>query len=350
MLTRPEEGAAPAAPGEAPAPVDLEAYWRSADFREASAAWISAALARHGRQLRGAPAEHRVRFWSAVFTVPTDGGTVWFKATNPGQGFEAPLLARLAALLPGRVLAPLAVDAGLGWLLMPDGGPTLASRDPVALEDWGALLAECAGMQIALTGTDLTSTGLPDLLAGDAEGYVAWLVAALAGLPRTHLQHLDAGAAQRILRALPAAARGFAALENTGIAPTLQPNDVSASNAFVGPAGGLAPFRLFDLGDAFWSHPFAAFQVPVRMATGSWPHAPAADDPVRARLEEAYLRAWSHVAPVAELRPVLVAADRLASLHRAESWRRLLARTTVAGAGTSPPPLGRWLEEAVGLR
>jgi hypothetical protein len=31
-------------------------------------------------------------------------------------------------------------------------------------------------------------------------------------------------------------------------------------------AGG--PFRLFDLGDAFWSHPFAVLHLPLRAASG----------------------------------------------------------------------------------
>ncbi|GAA4888648.1 hypothetical protein ACFPM3_18645 [Streptomyces coeruleoprunus] len=44
------------------------------------------------------------------------------KANPPAGAFEGALTAALARWMPGRVLEPLAVDAGRAWSLLPDGG------------------------------------------------------------------------------------------------------------------------------------------------------------------------------------------------------------------------------------
>jgi hypothetical protein len=46
--------------------------------------------------------------WSAVWSVPTDAGDVWFKANGGASTYEAGLLGVLAELVPDLVLRPLA--------------------------------------------------------------------------------------------------------------------------------------------------------------------------------------------------------------------------------------------------
>ena len=43
------------------------------------------------------------------------------------------------------------------------------------------------------------------------------------------------------------------------------------------------------------------------------------------RVIDAYLESWTDLAPAQELRRLLPAAERMSALHRAESWRRLMA-------------------------
>lgn len=90
---------------------DLPAEWASPAFLARASGWVRDELGRRGRRLTG-------------------DRTVWFKVANPGQGFEPALLSRLSALVPGRVVEPLAVEEGEGWLLMPDGGTTLRDFGP----------------------------------------------------------------------------------------------------------------------------------------------------------------------------------------------------------------------------
>ncbi|UNX54505.1 hypothetical protein MF406_16700 [Georgenia sp. TF02-10] len=339
-------------------PRDLVGHWRSAGFREHAGGWVGTALAGAGLQVRGPLTEHRVRFWSAVFTVATDHGRVWFKVTNPGQRFEAGLVRVLADLLPGEVLAPLAVDAERGWLLLPDGGPTLRERGAVTEAEWEALVVQAARMQAALAThrRALLGAGLPVLLPGEAVEYVTGVVEELAALPREDPQRLDGREARDLLAGLAAVGGVFADLAAGGVPLTLQPNDLSPANA-LGPyradggadhaRDGAGPFRLFDLGDAFWSHPFAVLQVPTRMAAGSWPHRPRPGHGLAARLRRAYVAQWAGLPRGRDGDHLLDAADRLASLHRCESWRRLLRHADPARLGTPTPRLATWLADAI---
>lgn len=317
-------------------------------FQDRALEWVRRVLANCGHNVHGGLVEHRIRFWSAVFTVSTDRGTVWLKAANPGQAFEAALLERLDQLVPDYVLAPLAVDASRGWLLLPDDGHTLQSCGDVTADDWEALVVQAARMQVALIPheAELMGTGLPVLRPDQACEYVVSLVEELVALPPENRQHLDGRRADALLRGLSAVSGSFLDLTASGVPMTLQPNDISSRNTFL-TSSGAGRFRLFDFGDAFWSHPFAALQVPTRMATGAWPHPPRTGDPVSARLRHAYLQQWRHVSPGAGLDGLIDAADRLASLHRCESWRRLLAQVDDDGTGSATPELAVWLADAV---
>lgn len=318
--------------------------WGSEEFQAQALDWIRAAPAGEGTVVHGPLVPHRLRFWSAVFTVETARGRLWFKATNPGQAFEAGLLAELARLMPQHVVNPVAVDRSRGWLLLPDGGTVLAARERTAPADWHELLIRAAQLQAGTAphADKLLAAGLPLLTPEQGTRYAAELIDALAMLPASHPQHLHAAQAGHLAAGLHTAGRAFRDLEAVGIPLCLQPNDVTPQNAFRDAAG----LRLFDFGDAFWSHPFAVLQVPMRMACGSWPRpAPAGDAAVNS-MAGAYMGQWP-LASGSDLRILAEAADRLASLHRCESWRRLLAGTHPDAVGDRPPRLADWLADAL---
>ncbi len=321
---------------------DLLALWGSAAFRASAAEWVRTVLSERGVRLHGGLVPHRLRFWSALFTVDTDAGRCWFKACNPGQAFEAGLADRLGRLVPEHVLAPLAVDEGRGWLLLPDGGPTV--RDSGG-EQWELLLRQAARMQQALAahGAALAVAGLPALSPETALAEAIRLVESLARLPAGDPQRVGAARATALRARLERLREPLAALEAPGVPPTLQPNDLSLANAVAAPDG--TGYRIFDLGDAFWSHPFAVLQVPLRMATGAWPGPPARGDLLADRLARAYLGEWPQLAPD-DVGLLVDAADRLASLQRCESWRRLLAHVDPGRLGVSTPRLVDWIADA----
>ena len=111
---------------------------------------------------------------------------------------------------------------------------------------------------------------------------------------------------------------GVARLDSAGVAHTIQHDDLHGGNIVVGPAGD----RFFDWGDAVIAHPFATLNVTFN----SIAHRTARDlgDPAFDRLRDAYLEAWTDVAP----RDVLLDAVRLARdlgcIGRALAWERAL--------------------------
>jgi hypothetical protein len=97
---------------KAPEPVLGTPPWQDPQWLTDAQDWIDAACA--GATLaRTGPVLVRARPYSVVGRVPTDRGTVWFKASPPPSRFEPALLTALAIWQPDRFTAPIAVDRAL---------------------------------------------------------------------------------------------------------------------------------------------------------------------------------------------------------------------------------------------
>lgn len=309
-------------------PQDLVALWRSPQWLGEANQWVCRVLASQGVRTSGALSENRMRFWSAVFTVETDRGRHWFKVTNPAQAFEARLAEVLPSLVPEHVVTPDAVDVDRGWLLTADQGPTMREMQDVGLEHWERLVREVARMQVAIAGHEsvVTGAGVSTLAAGDAPAYVLAAVDELEHLPTDHPQHVTAEVADRVRATAPQLQEDAEVLDATGLPDTLQHNDLGDGNAFLDDGR----VRIFDLGDSFWSHPLPVMQVPLAVATGSWP-IPGVEDPRVRRLLVAYLAEWSDEPEL--LLGTWPAALRLARVHRFASWARLAAEVPPDAVG-----------------
>jgi len=237
----------------------------------------------------------KARPWSTVWRLPTPDGDVWLKACPPPTAHEVRLLPALVAWGVPHVLAPLATDPARGWVLLPDGGPTLREAPPDA-GAWPALLSGYGQLQRATTAHagDLLALGVPDLRP-------AALPAVAADLVARHAPHL-----RDVLAAVADDAAELAAL---GPAPALQHDDLHPGNVL---ARGLRPF---DWGDACVGHPFASLLVAER-------------EEHRAGDRAAYLRGWEGTRPGAPGDRAVELAVRLAAVGRAASWDRALASAT----------------------
>ncbi|RIV34407.1 phosphotransferase [Micromonospora radicis] len=315
--------------------------WADPRWRGAALDWVTEALARTGRRVAG-PVEPRVRPWSLVWRVPTDGGDVWFKANSPGTRYEAALLAVLARLTPGRVLEPIAVDAAAGWALLPSGGPTL--REVAGGDDdlagWVRALPGYAELQRVAAGhvDELLALGVPDhrpealpgLFAELLDDRAALLIGAPDGLsPEVH---------DRLRGLLPRYAERCRWLAGSGIEASIQHDDLHDGNVFAGPAG----HRFFDWGDASVAHPFGTMLVTLRSiahATGR-----SGSDPALLRLRDAYLEPWTDRSDRDTLRQVAQVAAEVTVVSRSLSWRRALATADPSRAEYAAAVPG-WLEE-----
>jgi hypothetical protein len=292
------------------------AIWSSAAWRETAVAWIDDRLAEAGLERAGAVEQPRVRPWATVLRVPVAGGAVWFKAAGPGTAFEVPLYALLARVVPGRVLTPLAADAHRGWILLPDGGPWLASVEGLgaALVEYGRLQRELephVGAMLALGVPDMRPAAMP-VRFGEA------LEAAGGGDPAT----------LRRIAAMEPIVRGWCErLAASPLSPSIDHNDLHPRNVLVDAAGVI---RYYDWGDSVIAHPFAAALVPLGMVRR------ALGDGALERARDAYLDVFSDRGPRAELGELLELACHVAKIARALTWHRALQAAREQGEPVDP--------------
>lgn len=305
---------------------DPRVVWSGTAWRSEVADWVAASLAAAGLRQTGPLEQHRMRMWSVQLTVPTDHGLVWFKENHPGQRAEAAVVGVLARLSPEHVVEPIAVEPERGWLLSPDGGPTLSSVEGVEgvdLELWRRLVVQFAQLQRQLAdhGQELASAGLESLAPADTADVVEQVTDAMRRKPASSATSLTPDEHERVRAALPRIAAMGARLESLPGGVSLQHNDLHANNVFA-PRLGEHALRFFDFGDAVWAHPFSVLGVPVRVLCGGLETGPD-DQRVRA-VVDAYLEEWSDLAPRSDLLEAAELGLRLSCIHRFESWRRLL--------------------------
>lgn len=327
---------------------DLVGRWRSAQFMATATSWVDEALTAVGRRRSGPLSERTVRFWAGVYEVPVtrpDGhglrvvDRAFFKVGNPGQAFEGELLQALARLVPGSTVPPWAIEHGRGWWLLPDAGPAPEATEAV----WTECLELVARLQRACAPHQGELSMVPLLDSDTAVGHAVGAVETMAALPPAHPQHLDARRAQALLAGVGRLTTAMDLLGDTGLPTTLQPNDVHPGNTGRGTDGRL---RLFDLGDAFLSHPWAVLSAPLRTTTGARLRDPLPASALTRRLLDRYAEHWPEV-DRPDRAEVLRAADRLGALHRAASWERLLAPADPGRLGVPTPLVADWLALAL---
>ncbi|GAB3529472.1 hypothetical protein [Arthrobacter monumenti] len=316
----------------------LVAHWSNTEFRDDATTWVDKSLLARGERRTGPLEEVRVRFWSAVFRVPMNSGQAYFKVANPGQAFEGALLAALGRIAAERVIVPWAIEPQQGWSLLPDGGPTL---NWTSERDWLTLISDVAQLQRACT----EHTGVPGLVphypVATAADEIERLVADLATRPYDDHQRINHDLAAQCLSGLPRLRKRMMVLERTKLAPTLQPNDVHPGNA-VRPLTPGKPCRVFDLGDAVWSHPWAVLHIAGRGIGGVELNDPWPQNSATRRLVDAYAEHWPEI-DHSERAEVLDAAEQLGSLHRIAPWQRMIAAVDSSEQTIRLPSLGAWL-------
>ena len=317
-------------------PRACDELWATAEWRAEAIQWIRTVTASHGITITGECQQPRIRFWSTQLTVPTDAGTLWFKENCPGQGFEARLVELLAELVPEHVVTPLAVEPERGWLLTPDGGSTFT--DQIAdIDTWVRVVVEWAQVQRRLADhvERLQEAGVSLI----PPGHAAELAERYTTLPPDAPGHLDVETAQRVRAGLPTIREWGRQLAATGLPVTVDHNDLHTNNAFVPHLG--ERLRFFDFADAVLGYPLCSLMVPLRTLRSALECGD--DDPRLHRVIDAYLEMWTDLTDRATLRSAVAPALRLAAMHRAESWRRVLPYASAAERAEFGDPAAYWM-------
>jgi hypothetical protein len=305
--------------------------WNDPGWQATADGWVTERLAALGTPVTGAIERVRVRPWSVTHRVPTTAGARWFKANITDCRYEAGLADALTRIAPGATLPPLAVDAGKGWLLTADAGPTL--RETVTADRriavWTGMLTAYAELQRS------TAPHVPELIAlGVPDQRPPTLPGALAGLLA------DQRIRTEVDPAVPALAGEFGAwcaeLAADGIPAALQHDDLHDDNVF-------ADLRFFDWGDAGIGHPFGSLLVTLNVIHDTLDPADRARD--LPRLRDAYLEPWTGTAGPAALRRSVTLACRVTRVSRAVAWQRALRGAAVGVDDQFRTAPAAWLNE-----
>jgi hypothetical protein len=291
------------------------AVWSSPTWLAEAASWLDDRLAAAGIARTGDVRQPHLRVWGTVLTAPTTRGPVWLKAPGPETAFEAALYELLATVVPDRVLAPIAVDAVRGWVLLPDGGPTL---DGEAFDDLAANLARYAQLQRDLSShvDSLLAFGIADMRPAAMPARFAEALALTSRYATDHGTADDRAALSRIAAMRTEFGQWCARLAASPVPASLDHNDLHPGNIF---ASGT---RFYDWGDAVVAHPFASMLVALGYLHAR--HGMTAEDPVVVRVRDAYLEPFTDLAPRAELVAEVELACRVGKAARALTWDRAL--------------------------
>jgi hypothetical protein len=283
------------------------------------------------------PPRARERPWSTVLRLPTADGPVWLKVTTAATRAEVGLYRVLAERAPEAVLVPLARDDERGWLLLPDGGPTLRDGPPEQVAAGvAAALPVYAALQraVAPARDEIRDAGVPD--------------ASPTALPARFEEALAAtGLDDDVPRRRALVAEWAARLS---VAPgsdivtvdhqDLHPGNVLAPTAAHGP-------RFYDWGDAVLAHPFASLLVALGGLARTLGVGP--DDEAVLAARDAYLDGFVDLAGHDELVRTADLACRAAVVARALTWQRAVGaagpdhrfahapRATLAAVGNRSP-------------
>jgi hypothetical protein len=291
--------------------------WTSDEWLSQAQAWLDEQLAAAGTQRVGEVTQPRIRAWGTVLRADTTVGPVWLKAPGPQTVFEVPLYRVLATIVPRFVLDPIAVDVQRGWVLLPDGGPTLREQlgDRDLSEVMTRVLPQYAELQLELMphAEDLLAAGVTDMRpavmpqrfdealmvtgqyvdeAGDAEAkeWFEWIAA-----QRTEFAARCADLPDRA---------------------SLDHNDLHTNN-ILGPPD--LPVRFYDWGDSVLAHPFSSMLVALSSLAQHL--GVADDDQLVRRPRDAYLEVFGKPA---ELLAELELACWIGKVARALVWERSL--------------------------
>ncbi len=285
-------------------------------------AWAVHHIEATGCTVTGPASQPRVRPWSTQLVLPTDEGTVWFKANQRYFAFEAALQVTIAALVPGAVQAPLGADLSRGWMLTADHGPSMGDDGPPSPDAWTELVREAAAIQRALVGHRgrLLATGMPDCAPERAVAWFDELRTTLRALPPEHPTRLGDDDERLLDAAREVLGAACTTLAESGLPATWNHGDLHPHNAYLAPDGGpdTTGTRLFDLGDSQWSHPLEILVVPHTCMREQ-----GLGDEVAAATS-----AWAEVWGVEVDDALLSAARVVQAVNRSRTWWSWLDDTT----------------------
>lgn len=300
--------------------------WYDPEWQKQAHEWIRNAARQHSLQITGEIEQNHAYAWSTVMRVPTNEGTLFFKATAGETIFEVALTTGLAGWFPGCMPELVAADHERGWMLMRDGGEQLRKSIRPAKNAmlWEPILREYSHLQIKLSEhvDELLTLGVPDHRLAVLPSLYEGLLQDEASMLIDHEKGLSSDERRQIQEKLPRFRQICAKLAAFGIPETLNNADLQDANVLVG--NGRITF--FDWGDATLAHPFISlrtFFVGIEISLGL-------DDysftPEMAALLDIYLEPWQQFASREDLLSAYRLSKPVATIVKTVLWYTTLSQ------------------------
>jgi hypothetical protein len=285
----------------------VSVQWTYPSWRAEADEWIGLRLSDLGYVLAGAIEHSHVRPWGTVARVPTEQGSLWFKANIAPLAFEQRLVELLSAQAVPDVVAR---EPNHGWMLMEDAGPLVSElhgEDP-PLAIWREFLRKYAELQVAAApaADKLIAAGVPNrTLPRLLEPFRRVLEADRLVRPPTP-DALTNEELDRVYALMPKLQESVDALAALGLPDSVQHDDLHPWNVCV--RDGV--YRFIDWGDACVSQPMLSLEIPLQ-----WVGVEGAGE-----AKDAYLDPWAALRPREDLLAATDAAALLAQVTGVLKW------------------------------
>jgi phosphotransferase family enzyme len=296
--------------------------WHDPDWQKQAREWIRAETEHHSIHITGEIEQPHALAWSTVMRIPSDHGTVFFKATSGETIYGAALTQKLATWYPDCMPELIALDIARGWMLMRDGGDQLRAsiRPTKDIQPWKPVITRYAELQIGLADhiPEILSLGIPDYRLAKLPALYAKLLEDEASLMIDQEKGLTSAEFQQNQSLIPRLKKICADLAAFGIPESINHGDFHDGNILL--RDGRITF--FDWGDASVTHPFVSlrtFFVSMEISLEMKDDYPPATPEMMALLDQ-YLEKWEKFAPKEELLKAYVLSRPVASVVSALQW------------------------------
>jgi len=267
--------------------------WHDPAWQKQAHDWIRTKAKRNSIQLTGEIEQNHACAWSTVLRVPSNAGTLFFKATADETIHEIALTEKLAAWLPDCMPDLVASDSARGWMLMRDGGGQLRAsiRPTKDVTPWEPVITKYAEAQIGLSQhvDEILALGIPDHRLAALPALYSQVLTDEESLMIDKDKGLTSADFEKLQTMKPRFEQICADLAAFGIPESLDHGDFHDGNVLV--KDGHITF--FDWGDASVTHPFVSlrtFFVSMEIALDLDDWAPPTSEMLA--LRDSYLARW----------------------------------------------------------
>lgn len=305
--------------------------WHNPEWQKQAHEWIRAQTKRNAIQLTGEIEQPHAYAWSTVMRVPSNEGTLFFKATADETIHEIALTEKLAGWFPDCMPDLVASDFTRGWMLMRDGGEQLRAsiRPTKDVTPWEPVITKYAEVQIGLAEhvDEILALGIPDHRLEALPTLYKQLLTDEAILMIDQEKGLTSEDFHRLQNLSPRFEQICADLAAFGIPESIDHGDFHDGNILV--KDGRITF--FDWGDASVTHPFVSlrtFLVSMEIALDLDDWAPPTSEMLT--LRDSYLARWEGFASKEQLLKAYNISRPVASIVKALLWHTTVSRLTGA--------------------